>query len=165
MPSARVEVGQPLPVVESQLWDVPAWTGFLGELESVHNCGHNRYQVTLRQGWSRRDTVLRVRWHASRHRFTWQTLDGPDWAGELTLLALGGYRTVVDLTLAGPRHWLAAAAGRCPGATHRPRIDLDRLRQRLNLLPQQVHPARLSPTDGRALQDVDGMIRLTRRPG
>ncbi len=163
---ARVVVAQPLSVVEAQLWDVVAWTGFLSCIETARRSSHDRYEVTIRQRRWRRDALLQVRWHASEHRFSWHTLEGPRWSGEIRLLGLNGRRTAISLTL-GPLGGRAAlrvarwtgSVRRCAGA------DLQRLSHRLGLLPQPVRPPRLAPVDGRAVQDVAGMAHVARGPG
>jgi hypothetical protein len=158
---ARVVVAQPLTVVESHLWDVGSWPAYLGRLDSAVRTKHERYTVQVRQGWRRREALVRVRWRAGEHRVTWHTVEGPTWSGEFALTALNGRRTVVTLTMSPVGDGLGCLFDRWfAGRDSGPQSDLRRLAHRLALLPQPVRPSRL--VGGTApLHDLAGLRRLT----
>lgn len=183
--SATVVVSQPLPVVEAMVRDVSSWSSLLGEVEAVTRLARDRYVLELRRGRRTRTAVVRVRRNAGDHRIAWQALSGPNWAGEVHLVALTGRRTAVHLTFdrtprqpsrrpgrgAGLRRLLRglvpgpsrSGSSRLPvSEAHR---DLARFRERVDALPRPVRPARMGPLPGtRPVEDVlivDGLRRRT----
>jgi hypothetical protein len=137
----------PLSVVESNIWDVTTWSAFLGDVAWIERSAHERYVFGVRQGRRVHEVLVAVRWHARDHRVTWKELEGPAWRGEIRLAALNGRRTRVGLEVtAHPRTVLATVTemfGR-----HRRDVgsDLQRLAERLSLIPQPFNPGRLSPS-------------------
>jgi hypothetical protein len=133
---AQIVVFQPLPVVESQLWDVVAWPTFLGRLDSAVRTTHERYTVQIRRWWYSDEAVIRVRWRAKDHKVVWQTEQGPPWSGEFCLTPLSRTHTAIALSMTpvgtGPTAWVSHwFSTRDHGET----AALARLKQRLDMLP------------------------------
>jgi hypothetical protein len=179
--TATAVVSQPLPVVEAMIRDVSSWSSLFGEVEDVTRLARDRYLVQLRRGRRIRPAVVGVRRNSPDHRIAWRALSGPNWSGELHLVALTGRRTAVHLILdrtprrqprlpgpgAGLRRLLR---GLVPGRSRngRPPVsqahrDLGRFRERVDALPRPVRPARMGPLPGaRPVEDVliiDGLRR------
>jgi hypothetical protein len=173
--NASVVVSQPLPVVEAMIREVTSWPGLFGEVEEVAGLARDRYAVQLRRGRRTRTALVRVRRNAADHRLAWQALSGPNWAGEVHLVALTGRRTAVHLTFdrsprqpahrPGPGEGLRRLLrGLIPvlsrrGGSRRPvsqaRRDLARFRERVDAVPRPVRPARMGPLPGaRPVEDV-----------
>jgi hypothetical protein len=145
---AMAVVGLPLSVVETQLWDVTQWPTFLAGLTAATRSSHERYVFALRQGRREVDVPVAVRWQARDHRFTWRALEGPPWDGSLRLVAVNGRRTRVFLQRrAYPRSFLASLAELVGAGVVDPAADLQRLQDRLAVLPVPTRPARLHPAD------------------
>lgn len=145
---AMAVVGLPLSVVETQLWDVTQWPTFLAGLEGVTRSSHERYVFTVRQGRRDTDVLVAVRWQARDHRFTWRALEGPPWDGALRLTPVNGRRTRIHLARRTyPRSLLASFAELLGAGVPDPGLDLQRLQDRLAVLPAPARPARLRPAD------------------
>lgn len=157
---ATTVVSQPLSVVESHLWDVGSWPTFLGRLDSAVRTTHERYSVLFRYGWHDEEAVIRVRWRARDHKVTWRTEQGPVWCGEFSLGAVNKSRTVITLTTSlGTRFsgWMLRwFSGRDRSAA----ADLERLRQRLELLPRPTRLPTARPRSGAALNDLAEAHRI-----
>jgi hypothetical protein len=145
---AMAVVGLPLSVVETQLWDVTQWPGFLAGLAGARRTSHERYIFTLRQGRREQEVLVAVRWQARDHRFTWRALEGPPWDGSLRLVAINGRRTRIFLQRrAYPRSFVASLAELIGAGVADPALDLQHLQDRLAVLPVPARPARLHPAD------------------
>ncbi|MFN0284925.1 MAG: hypothetical protein ACKVZ6_23470 [Kineosporiaceae bacterium] len=145
---AMAVVGLPLSVVETQLWDVAQWPTFLAGLVAVRRSSHERYVFTVRQGRRDSEVLVAVRWQARDHRFTWRALEGPPWDGSLRLVPINGRRTRVFLQRrAHPRSFVASLVELLGGGHADSALDLQRLQDRLAVLPAPARPARLRPVD------------------
>ncbi|MBI4942677.1 MAG: hypothetical protein HY830_18205 [Actinobacteria bacterium] len=145
---AMAVVGLPLSVVETQLWDITQWPTFLAGLQTATRSSHERYVFTVRQGRKDYDVLVAVRWQARDHRFTWRSLEGPPWDGTLRLAPVNGRRTRVFLQRkAYPRSFFASMAELLGAGVADPSLDLQRLQDRLAVLPAPARPARLRSVD------------------
>jgi hypothetical protein len=145
---AMAVVGLPLSVVETQLWDVTQWSTFLAGLQTVTRSSHERYVFTVRQGRKESDVLVAVRWQARDHRFTWRALEGPPWDGTLRLTPVNGRRTRIHLARRiYPRTIWASFAELLGAGVPDPGTDLQRLQDKLAVLPAPARPARLRPVD------------------
>lgn len=145
---AMAVVGLPLSVVETQLWDVTQWSTFLAGLEQVTRSSHERYIFSVRQGRKEADVLVAVRWQARDHRFTWRALEGPPWDGSLRLSPVNGRRTRIHLARRTyPRTVWASFAELLGAGPPDPGADLQRLQDKLAVLPAPARPARLRPVD------------------
>jgi hypothetical protein len=170
---AGVVVSQPLPVVEALVRDVSGWPALFADVQDVSRLAHDRYLVELRQGRRgrrvrTRAALVRVRWNAVEHQFSWHSVTGPEWSGELRLTPLTGRRTAVALTLngrdGGPG-WLSRLINRGYRSSGDATRDVEALRSRVAALPQPVRPVRLTPLPGaRPVEDVLMMAGLAGRP-
>lgn len=141
---AMAVVGLPLSVVETQLWDVTQWSTFLSGLAAVRRSSHERYVFTVRQGRREQDVLVAVRWQARDHRFTWRSLEGVPWDGTIRLAPINGRRTRLHLARrAYPRSFAASIVELFGGGVPDPSADLQRLQDRLAVLPVPARPGRL----------------------
>lgn len=145
---AMAVVGLPLSVVETQLWDVTQWPTFLSGLAAVRRSSHERYVFAVAQGRREHEVLVAVRWQARDHRFTWRALEGAPWDGTIRLVPVNGRRTRLYLQRrAYPRSLMASFAELLLGGTPDASTDLQRLQDRLAVLPAPARPARLHPAD------------------
>lgn len=141
---AMAVVGLPLSVVETQLWDVTQWPTFLAGLAAVRRSSHERYVFSVAQARKEHDVLVAVRWQARDHRFTWRSLEGPPWDGMIRLVPVNGRRTRVFLQRRSyPRSLFASFAELLGAGAPDPQSDLQRLQDRLAVLPAPARPARL----------------------
>jgi hypothetical protein len=162
---AAAVIPLPLSVVESNLWDVTAWSTFLTGVQSIRLSAHERYLLEVREGHRLVDVFVAMRWHPRERYFSWEELQGPPWRGELRLKALNGRRTKVTLSLeTEPRTLRGRLAQVIAGHGGGVEEDIARLQERFSGIPQPFNPARLVPagqtSDELAGRGVDHAIQL-----
>ncbi len=89
----------PLPLAEVQegLRDVESWPMFLEGLVLVTKTGHQRYRMVVRSGRTSRELIAAVVEHPHEHRFSWKSLGGPTYSGDIRLHAIDSRMTRVSL--------------------------------------------------------------------
>ncbi|MDQ1286721.1 MAG: hypothetical protein QG622_286 [Actinomycetota bacterium] len=140
---ASTVINLPLSVVESNIWDPGSWPGFMDLLDRVERKSTERFILGVREGRRVFEVPVALRWHPREHRASWSELQGPEFRGEIRLVALNGRRTKVTLEMvARPRTLAGILTEKLVG--HRREVDvyLLRLAARLSSIPQPFNPVR-----------------------
>jgi hypothetical protein len=100
-----------LDVVRERLRDVESWPLFIEGLERATKTGHNRYLLVVRSGRTTREVNAAVSEHPRENRFSWKSLGGPAYDGDLRLSVADEGRTRITLRFtAAPVGFLSGLA-------------------------------------------------------
>jgi hypothetical protein len=94
---ASAVVSVPMDVIKHKLQDVESWPGFLVGVEEVRKTSFERYMFVVRDGQNTREVPVSV---VDRpQRWTWHSLSGPTFEGELRMYPVDSRRTRLVLKL------------------------------------------------------------------
>jgi uncharacterized membrane protein len=122
----------PLAAVYERLRDVESWPMFIEGLELVTKTAHQRYRMVVRSGRTAREVSAAVLDHPKEHRFSWRSLGGPRYDGEIRLSAIDDRLTRIKLTFtADPVGFMAGISEMFGTSNDTAQIDMRRLEEHL----------------------------------
>lgn len=122
----------PLDVVEERLRDVETWPLFIEGLELITKTGHQRYRMVVRSGRTTREVHAAVIEHPKENRYSWKSLGGPKYDGELRLSAVDDRHTRIKLVFtADPVGFASGLAEMFGSKNDTAEIDLRKLEEHL----------------------------------
>lgn len=125
-------VPQPLAVVEERLGEVESWPMFIEGLRLATKTGHQRYRLVVSSGRTTREVNAAVIAHPREHRFSWKSIDGPRYEGEIRLSAVDEQHTRVRLSFTSdPVGFVAGIAELFGSSNDVAQVDLARLEDHL----------------------------------
>jgi uncharacterized membrane protein len=127
-----IVVGVPIEEVEHRLVDVATWDRFLVGVVQVRETAFQRYRLVLRNGGRQREVDAVIAAHPAEHRYSWHTLAGPRYRGELRLRAVAAGQTQVQVTAtADPPGFLAGMSEMLGSSGTATLVDLNQLTDHL----------------------------------
>lgn len=122
----------PLDEVEERLRDVETWPLFIEGLELITKTAHQRYRMVVRSGRTTREVHAAVLEHPKENRFSWKSLGGPRYDGELRLTAVDDRHTRIKLVFtADPVGFVSGLAEMFGTKNDTAEIDLGKLAEHL----------------------------------
>ncbi|MDQ1292429.1 MAG: hypothetical protein QG608_307 [Actinomycetota bacterium] len=148
---ASAVVSVPMDVIEHKLQDVESWPGFLIGVEEVRKTSFERYVFVVRDGRNTREVPVSV---VDRpQRWTWHSLSGPTFEGELRMYPVDTRRTRLVLKLTSdPAGFLAYLAEMLIASHSTADVDLQRLERELTA-PDPTDPGPADPDPAPAPDD------------